>query len=64
MKITGSSAYNVLENNGALAHQAVHHVHFHVIPKPDEGSGLGVRWPSGKLGPDAAELARQIAAAL
>src|SRR5256885_2811863 len=31
---TGVSQYNVLENNGAAAHQAVMHVHFHIIPKP------------------------------
>jgi histidine triad (HIT) family protein len=61
---TGTSAYNVLENNGSLAHQAVHHVHFHIIPKPDEARGLGVRWPAGKLGDEAAELAARIAAAV
>ncbi|CDH58902.1 hit family protein 1 [Lichtheimia corymbifera JMRC:FSU:9682] len=36
--------YNVLQNNGKLANQAVPHVHFHVIPKPNEEQGLGVRW--------------------
>src|SRR5690349_20503903 len=25
---TGATAYNVLQNNGTEAHQAVHHVHF------------------------------------
>jgi histidine triad (HIT) family protein len=64
MKVTGTMAYNVLENNGSLAHQAVQHVHFHVIPKPDEARGLGVRWPSGKLPADAAALAEKISAAL
>src|SRR4051812_32639654 len=29
---TGAHAYNVLQNNGATAHQAVFHVHFHIIP--------------------------------
>ena len=53
--MTGCSAYNVLQNNEALAHQAVFHVHFHIIPKPNEQHGLGVRWPSGSIGPDAAE---------
>src|SRR5262244_3161417 len=28
---TGATAFNVLQNNGAAAHQAVFHVHFHVI---------------------------------
>src|ERR1700742_4874157 len=47
---TGVTEYNVLENNGAGAHQAVAHVHFHIIPKGDAGSGLGIRWPAGGLG--------------
>ena len=52
---TGTRQYNVLQNNGRLAHQAVDHVHFHVIPKPNEGQGLGVGWPAGKLDADAAK---------
>lgn len=59
MAATGTTAYNVLENNGGLAHQAVHHVHFHIIPKPNEALGLGVRWPSGKLDPTTADQLRQ-----
>lgn len=51
-QVTGTNAYNVLENNGAGAHQAVRHVHFHVIPKPDSERGLGVGWPSSKLADD------------
>jgi diadenosine tetraphosphate (Ap4A) HIT family hydrolase len=38
--------YNVLQNNGRLAHQEVEHVHFHLIPKPDLDSGLGITWNS------------------
>ncbi|EIE86282.1 hypothetical protein RO3G_10993 [Rhizopus delemar RA 99-880] len=38
------SQYNVLQNNGKLANQAVPHVHFHVIPKPNQETGLGIRW--------------------
>jgi histidine triad (HIT) family protein len=63
-RVTGTAAYNVLQNNEAQAHQAVFHVHFHIIPKPDEQRGLGVRWPSASLGSDAAELARKLAAAI
>src|SRR6476620_4220845 len=48
-QISGAEAYNVLENNLLLAHQAVPHVHFHIIPKPDEKQGLGVGWPAGRL---------------
>jgi histidine triad (HIT) family protein len=62
---TGATAYNVLQNNGAAAHQAVFHVHFHIIPKMDDGKGLGIGWPAGKLEPAAAtELAGKIAALL
>ncbi|TKY87477.1 hypothetical protein EX895_003491 [Sporisorium graminicola] len=43
---TGAEQYNVLQNNGRMAHQMVDHVHFHVIPKPDEKQGLGVGWPA------------------
>ena len=60
---TGARAYNVLQNNGADAHQAVFHVHFHIIPKLDDGSGLGIGWRAGRLG-DGAELAKAIAARL
>ena len=60
---TGASAFNILQNNGALAHQAVFHVHFHIIPKFDDGSGLGVGWKPGKLD-DGAELAKAIAGKL
>jgi histidine triad (HIT) family protein len=60
---TGARAYNVLQNNGADAHQAVFHVHFHVIPKFDDGSGLGIGWKTGRL-EGGAELAKAIAAEL
>jgi histidine triad (HIT) family protein len=54
----------VLQNNGAMAHQAVMHVHFHIIPKIGS-AGLGVGWNAGKL--DAAhaqELVSRMKAAL
>ena len=63
-RVTGCSAYNVLQNNEAEAHQAVFHVHFHIIPKPDDVRGLGLRWHTGKLGADAADLARTLAEAV
>ena len=41
--------YNILQNNGALAHQEVKHVHFHIIPKT-ESEGLGISWPTKSFG--------------
>jgi histidine triad (HIT) family protein len=63
MAATGAQHFNILQNNGALAHQAVLHVHFHVIPKYDDGTGLGVGWKSGQL-EDGEALAAKIAEAL
>ena len=60
---TGARAFNVLQNNGAEAHQAVFHVHFHIIPKYDDGTGLGIGWKAGAL-PDGAELAASISGRL
>jgi histidine triad (HIT) family protein len=65
MSVTGCSAYNVLQNNGPLAHQAVFHVHFHIIPKPDAQQGLGVKWPTGPIDhAQGAALAAQLRDAL
>jgi histidine triad (HIT) family protein len=65
LAVTGASAYNVLQNNGPSAHQAVFHVHFHIIPKPSASQGLGVTWPSRGLDREEGDLiARQIAAHL
>ncbi len=69
MKATGATAYNVLQNNGVDAHQAVFHVHFHIIPRfpsrPSGTSGLGISWNSGKLDAGAAKsLADAIAAVI
>lgn len=38
--------YNILQNNGRIAHQEVDHVHFHFIPKKDVKTGLVVGWPT------------------
>lgn len=64
-KVSGCADYNVLQNNGAKAHQAVLHVHFHVIPKPDQAHGLSIGWPATSLDDvQGAELARELRAAL
>lgn len=64
LKATGATAYNVLQNNGAAAHQAVFHVHFHIIPKVED-AGLGIDWPAGRLdGGQGQALAQRIVAAL
>lgn len=31
VKATGAENYNVLQNNGRVAHQEVDHVHFHMV---------------------------------
>lgn len=62
---TGTREYNVLENNGTGAHQAISHVHFHIIPKPNAREGLGIGWPMRNLEhATGAELAARITAAL
>ncbi|KAI1165300.1 HIT-like domain-containing protein [Nemania serpens] len=50
---TGAVDYNILQNNGRIAHQIVDHVHFHMIPKPNEQEGLGVGWPTKAADMDA-----------
>jgi len=61
MQETNCTAYNILQNNGAAAHQAVFHVHFHIIPKwPDKG--LGLQWSPRPIDGDAASLAARIRA--
>lgn len=63
--VTGVREYNVLENNGTSAHQAVPHVHFHIIPKPSRDEGLGIGWPARALEQQAgAEFAARLRAEL
>jgi len=49
---SGVADYNILQNNGKLAHQEVGHVHFHYIPKPNREEGLGISWPQQKVDMD------------
>jgi len=65
VEATGCADYNVLQNNGAPAHQAVPHVHFHVIPRAPDGRGLGLSWRAGSLdATEGAALAARIAACM
>lgn len=60
-EVTGCTGYNILQNNGSIAHQEVMHVHFHVIPKSGD-DGLGIGWPSAPIDKaGAAALAAAIA---
>lgn len=54
MAASGAENYNILQNNGAGAHQSVFHVHFHIIPKFADG-GLGIGWKTGNLEPESAQ---------
>jgi histidine triad (HIT) family protein len=62
LRASGARAFNLLQNNGAHAHQAVFHVHFHIIPKHEDGSGLGIEWGARSLDKAAGkEMAEKIA---
>jgi histidine triad (HIT) family protein len=64
VEAVGVSDWNILQNNGGLAGQAVGHVHFHIIPRRED-DGLGYRWPAGKLDADEAiKLVRDITSKL
>lgn len=52
IKATGAENYNILQNNGRIAHQEVDHVHFHMIPKPNKEEGMGISWPQQKTDMD------------
>ena len=60
LKATGATAYNILQNNGSAAHQAVFHVHFHIIPKFSK-EGLGIGWYPSSL---EAEAGKELAGAI
>jgi histidine triad (HIT) family protein len=65
LRATGATEFNILQNNGPGAHQAVFHVHFHIIPKFPDGRGLGIGWkPQSFDHEEGKKLAARIAEAL
>lgn len=57
---TGCEGFNVLQNNGPVAHQVVMHVHFHIIPR-NPGDAFRFNWPAGSYPQGRIEqLAREI----
>lgn len=54
VEVTEAEGFNILQNNGPVAGQAVGHVHFHVIPRRKD-DGLGYRWPAKSYEPGRAE---------
>ena len=43
---TNCEGVNILQNNGRVAHQAIPHVHFHIIPRR-AGDEFHFNWPAG-----------------
>lgn len=65
MRASGADAYNVLQNNGAMANQEVPHVHVHIIPRRHKKEGLIMEGPTNKLGDeDGQAMAQKMQAAL
>ena len=59
----GIQDYNLLQNNGSIAHQVVKHAHFHIIPKPEAKQGLIMQWNTQKFLPEELEkIAQEIRA--
>jgi len=58
---TGAAEFNIIQNNGPNAFQSVFHVHFHIIPKMDDGRGLSFPFKSTPIDHEkATELASSI----
>ena len=54
LKVTGATAYNLIQNNGQEAGMSIPHVHIHIIPRyPD--STHSFLWKYGKIDQDEAK---------
>ena len=63
-RATGCEGVNILQNNGRAAHQAVMHVHVHIIPRRG-GDEFHFNWPARNYPPGrAAELTDKIRQAM
>lgn len=64
MNAVSAEGYNILNNRGAVAGQAVDHVHFHIIPRK-AADGRGYRWVTlsykeGEMASHAAAIEREL----
>ena len=46
--VLGCDGYNLVQNNGEVAGQTVHHFHMHLIPRYN-GDQVGLTWKPGTL---------------
>ena len=44
LEVVNTKEFNIIQNNGSNAFQTIPHVHFHIIPKFEDG--LGYQFPS------------------
>ena len=53
-KALSCQGFNLVQNNGEVAGQTVHHFHLHLIPRY-EGDGQNILWEPGKASPEELE---------
>ncbi|MEA4815244.1 MAG: HIT family protein [Lachnospiraceae bacterium] len=59
-EILGFENMNVLQNNGEVSGQTVHHFHLHLIPRY-EGDGISIRWtPQEPTDEEIAEMQKKL----
>lgn len=62
LRVTRAPGYHLVVNNGAVAGQTVHHVHWHLIPR-FEGDAVHWPWPHQSYGEGEMEATRAALAA-